>query len=258
MNNYNISIPENLQTITVDSILNNIEKTEDKHIYMLKNYIPHKLFELIEKRTLLMCDAMNPAKVNLNRVRKLLPVDLFNKHLNIYLDVIIENDLVNVNLAHVRDNTPEHVYIIFIQSYLEDEKCWEYFVETMLGMPNVLTMLDILPLTWEQYLVLVNTPDSYNYNNDERFDGAYDIVLKLWRLKNEPYDSAYCLNCIEKNQQVVSKIQILYMQGENLARDLLKKNRNWCSKCVRTPLFHILNHDLSFVGIDFIGNYPNS
>lgn len=74
----------------------------------------------------------------------MLPVEMFDEHVKICLGWIIENGLVDVDFAHIRDYAPLHLYEIFIKKYLEDENCWKHFFINILGMvvENILKLSD--------------------------------------------------------------------------------------------------------------------
>lgn len=245
--------PMDLVTISVYSILNNIENSKYKNIRMLKDEIPHTLYELIEKTTITMLNATKFSDINLKRAKKLLSVELFEKYVQMYLYKIIENDIVNINITDIRDNVQQHIYTIFLSEYLENQYCWEYFVENIMNIriENIFLLLNNRPLTSEQRLVLVNVPD--RVSNSMVSHDPYVIAVCKWKLKNNSSTLSYCSNCIEKNQQFASEIEIFSVNGENFVREVLQNYQYWCCKCFNAPLFNILDNDYTFVGIDCTG-----
>lgn len=245
-----IQSPSNLTTIAAVSIIKQIEKADNQHIYMLKNNIPQTLFESIENAILTIFHDDNFTNVNLARMKNLLPANLFEKNMKIYLNKIIEKNLVNVNIAQIRDNVSHNIYTLFLEVYLQDENCWEYFLENILFMrkEEILTLLNFLPLNSEQYLVLINTPNSVSRHL--MIDDNYVIVVIFWRDMNEQLYSAYCRNCIERKSKIIKEVQIFSVNVEKLIGDIFKSHRYWCSKCLNTPLFNILDNDRTFIGFD--------
>lgn len=257
MNNNNILIseknqiksPPDLVTIAIDSIINDIESINDKNIYMLKNNIPHTLFELIERKTLKTLKSTNSIDINLERAKKLLPVQLFEKHVKIYLNMIIEKKFVNINIANIRDNVPKNIYKLFLKIYLKDQNCWKYFIESVLKIheDDILEILsNISSLNLDQYLGLMNIPVSVA--EDFAYD-TYVIVLQMWRTNNDTFYH-YCRDCIKKYKQIVRETEVFTATGEEIIRDVLLNHHYWCCKCSYTPLFVILDDNDTYFDIE--------
>lgn len=257
MNNINIE-PKNLVTISVASIINEIVKCKNTNIYMLENEIPSTLFKILEMTTLSMFNNYkNPNDVNLERIKNLLPTNIFLQHVQIYLNTMIEHRRIGFNIHQIRDNVPENIYTLFLKEYLKDEICWNFFFNDIFDMEekDIFQLLDSSTISTDVYLLITNIPDRIA---DNLADENYHIVLEFWQCNVNSTNLTYCKNCVATKQNIYKRIECMTSTGEEFIRSDLRHPKHWCSECLYMPLFKIIDGYYKFVSTEYIGNYSNS
>lgn len=246
---------ESLSRITANSMLEQIENINNAHIYMLRDHLTWTAFAEIEMLTLSMIDGTKPDNVNLKRLKNLLPLNLFEQRVKIYLDKILEDSLVYVNIPDIRDNAPPHLYKIFIKEYLQNEDCWKYFYEIILGMANrdILTFLSSPLPCFEKHLIFKYVSDEVSGFLD---DDELHVVGLLWKTIDDPH-SAYCENCIQTKNNIVKRMEIVPTSSYEFVYGYLTDSNYWCCECLNTPLLQIMNDKTHYITTEYIGKYQN-
>lgn len=235
---FQVKSPDELVTMDIDTILNKIENTNNAHINILKGYIPSKLFKKIKNVTLGMFYVINPADVNLYRLKKLLTVKLYNEHVNKYLATIIKKRHVELDIDYICDNVPSYLYIIFIEEYVKHEKCWKYYLNNILRIrdDDIFSLFDNSPMTYEKILILMNIPDNVTkYLADKK----YLAVVHMWRIIDKRH-FVFCKNCVDDKEKFVERTEMFSATGQELINDKIWSFEDWCCKCLLTPLLTII------------------
>lgn len=237
--------PKKLVTISVAALLNEIEKDENKNIYMLKNQLSQSLFEIIERTTLSKFNVVNLNSVNLETLKNVLSSDIFEQNVQIYLNTVVEES-IHLDIFHIRDNVPEYIYRLFLNEYLKDESCWKFVLENTFDMKkdDIFTLLDSSTMTAEEYFLLTNIPDRI-YNNIA--DEIFHVAIKMWKFDNDLTNSTYCENCIKTKEDIYKRTEVITSYGDELIRDELRNPKHWCSECLFTTVLTIIKDFSTFV-----------
>lgn len=231
---------EHAITAAIERTLYVIENTDDVNVYDLKGRedIPEVAFKKLEKMALSILDETPMAHVNLNRLKKLLSEESFVTHVAVYLDRVIANKIVKLNINHIQYHVPPPLYRRFIYKYLCDEKCWKYFLKSQLHMrkDNFLGLLKLSP-RWETRVILRSVPC--------RFAGAlknetYHILSRRWKTKLSD-NKFYCSKCNKTKQKTVRDNKDIKISGEKLCLRYLRQRHYWCYQCFDTPLIKIIS-----------------
>lgn len=105
---------ESLSRIAAKLILNRIKNTNHRHIYMLKDHLTSPVLEELESVTLSMT-FVEP--LNFPLAKKLLPMDLFVKHVKVYLVNIIKSGLVAENISYIKKMC-HHVFTNYLSKII--------------------------------------------------------------------------------------------------------------------------------------------
>jgi len=250
---FQVTSPEDFLTMDIESIFNKIENTNHAHIHMLKGYISPELFDKITTTIASMFSVDNTP--DLERSKKLLQIKCFEGCLTLYFDRIVKENLINLNIPYIRDNTPQELYKIFIDKYLKNEDCWRYFLKTTqyIEKEEILELFYSGSGTLEKHLLLINVPNSMvEYLNDK----LYHVVSEMWRTKDKP-DYGYCKECMKTKDEISKRTEASPLSSDELFHQYLPDLRYWCHGCLYEPLLTIMTDFSSYENTQYIGNYEN-
>lgn len=253
---FQVTSPEDFDAMDIEFILNKIENTNDAHIYMLKGYISPKLFSKILLTVSSMVRGVLTYTGNLERLKKLLPIEKYLEWVKCCLDVIVKKNLINLNIPNIRDNIPQELYKIFVDKYLKNENCWKYFFKSTQDSREeyILTLLSSESPTLEEHLLLINVPNSVVKYLDYK---KYNILSQIWTIKGEP-NSGYCRECIHPKDRIFKRTEVISLSSKELFHDYLSDPKYWCCECLYRPLLEILGDFTSYETTEFVGDYRNS
>lgn len=102
---FQVTSPEDFLAMDIEFILNKIENTNDVNINMLKGCIPPELYsEILQSIPAIYSNTDNSP--DLNRLKNLLSIEAFERCLELYFETVLENNLIEINIPSIRDNTP--------------------------------------------------------------------------------------------------------------------------------------------------------